>query len=221
MESFEPIEPTEVTPEAMAQLLTTKRSVRKFSKRQVPRELIEELVEVAAKSATDNNSQDRGFAVVIERDLIASLEEAIVKYYKRLLFWLNPIARRILLLFMPRVIRGFELSMDDLRKMVREWDEGAKPVFRNAPCVIFIHGPKNNPMSKDNCLVAQQYLMLFAQCHGLGSCMIGYATGAPDALKPHLSLPDDHEVFAATTLGYNKIRYRKTVDRPKPKVQVF
>jgi hypothetical protein len=66
--------------------------------------------------------------------------------------------------------------MNDLQNMVRQWDEGDKPVFRNAPCVIFIHAHKNDPMSKNNCLVALKYLMLLAQNHGLGlgSCMIGY-----------------------------------------------
>jgi nitroreductase/Pyruvate/2-oxoacid:ferredoxin oxidoreductase delta subunit len=221
MEGFASIERPQVTPDAMARMLNSKRSIRIFSKRQIPQDLIEKLIEVAAKSATDNNSQDRGFAVVTERDRIENMEEAIVNYYKNLLFWLKPIIRRILLLFMPRVIRGFEMSMDDLRKMVHQWDEGDRPVFRNAPCVIFIHAPKNNPMSKDNCFVALQYLMLLAQCHGLGSCMIGYATGAPDALKEHLPIPDEHEVFAATTLGYSKVRYRKTVDRPKPKIQIL
>jgi nitroreductase len=221
MEGFESIERTIVSPKAMARLLKSKRSIRKFSEKQVPYDLIEELIEVSAKSASDNNSQARGFTVMVERDQIAQLEEAIVKYYKRLLFWLKPIVRRFLVLFMPRSIRGLEWSLLDLQNMVRQWDGGIRPVFRDAPCVIFIHGPKNNLMSKDNCLVAQQYLMLLAQCHGLGSCMIGYATGAPEVLKAHLSLPDEHEVYAATTLGYSKYRYRKTVDRPKPKVQVY
>jgi nitroreductase/NAD-dependent dihydropyrimidine dehydrogenase PreA subunit len=220
MEGFESIERRVVSPEAMARLLNSKRSVRNFSDKKIPRKLIEELVEVAAKSASDNNTQDRGFTVVVERNRILKMEKEIVKYYKRLLFWLNPIVRRILVLFMPREIRGFEWSMHDIQNMVRQWDEGERPVFRDAPCVVFIHGPKNNLMSKDNCLVAQQYLMLLGQCHGLGSCMIGYATGAPDALKAHLSLPDNHEIYAANTLGYTKFRYRKTVDRRKPKLQV-
>ncbi len=220
MEGFESIGRTIVTPKAMARLLKSKRSIRNFSNRQIPHQLIDELIDVSAKSASDNNSQARGFTVMIERDRIANLEEAIVNYYKRLLFWLKPSVRRFLVLFMPRSIRGLEWSLADLQNMVRQWDDGARPVFRDAPCVIFIHGPKNNLMSKDNCLVAQQYLMLLAQCHGLGSCMIGYATGAPDVLKAHLSLPDEHEVYAATTLGYSKFRYRKTVDRPKPNVEV-
>lgn len=221
MQGFESVDRNIVSPSKMARLLNSKRSIRNFSNKEVPRELIEELIHVAAKSASDNNHQDRGFTVMIEQQQISNLEDAIAKYYKRLIFWLRPFVRRLLVPFMPRSIRGFEWSLEDLQSMVRQWDEGGNPVFRGAPCVIFIHGPKNNLMSKDNCLVAQQYLMLLAQCHGLGSCIIGFATGAPDVLKANLSIPDEHEVYAVNTLGYSKFRYRKTVDRKKPMIQIY
>ncbi|MED4957977.1 nitroreductase family protein [Paenibacillus macerans] len=208
-----------VTPEEMELLLRSKRSIRHFKNTPVPRERIDKLLEIAQQAPSDTNSQDRRYIVVTDLRTLDELEERLIGYYKSLIFWMKGPVRKFLGLFTPHLMEELGKVLPDFKAMVRKHEQGEKPVFRGAPCVIFIYGSKGNLMGKDNCLIAQDYLMLQAETMGLGSCIIGYATGAPGTLAKFLNIPKGMQVYSAVTLGYPKYRSPRGVDRNDPVVR--
>ncbi|MGG6312509.1 nitroreductase family protein [Paenibacillus macerans] len=208
-----------VTPEDMELLLRSKRSIRHFRDAAVDRERIGKLLEIAQQAPSDTNAQDRRYIVMTDRKAIDELEERVIRYYKSLIFWMKAPVRKGLSLFTPHLMHELGKVLPDFIHMVRKYEQGEKPVFRNAPCVIFIYASKGNLMGKDNCLTAQDYLMLQAETLGLGSCIIGYATGAPDTLSNYFGLPKGMKVYSAVTLGYPKYGSPRGVDRKDPEVR--
>ena len=210
---FRPIREGAVTADEMENLLCAKRSVRHFSGKPVRKDVLERIVNVARMSPSVSNRQDRGFIVVSDPALLQKIEDEIVTHYRRLLLVLNPPLRKILSLVMPRAAKELEKAATKFNTLLRQAEKRQNPVLRAAPAVVLIHGPKTNAASRDDCLAAQHYLMLLAQTIGLGTCINGFIQFAPAALEKLLDIPKGHRIFAATTVGYPRYKYIKTVDR--------
>jgi nitroreductase/NAD-dependent dihydropyrimidine dehydrogenase PreA subunit len=208
-----------IDPEVMENFLRSKRSTRHFKNAGVEKEKIIKLLHIAQQAPSDTNSQDRRYIVVTDPKEIDELEKNVVEYYKSLLYWMKYPVRKLLSLFKPNLMKELEKVLPDFANMVKKYDQGEKPVFRNASCIIFIYANKGNLMGKDNCIIAQDYLMLQAETMGLGSCVIGYATGAPETIAKYLKIPKELEVYAALTLGYPEYFFVKGVDRQDPEVK--
>jgi nitroreductase len=76
-------------------------------------------------------------------------------------------------------------------------------IYYNAPAIIFVIGPVNNPVS---CALACENIMIAAQSFGLGSCYTGFGAmvkGNPEVVKA-LELKDDEGVYGPILLGYPK-----------------
>lgn len=209
---------TAINPDTLENFLRSKRSARHFKSLTVEREKIARLLRVGQQAPSDTNSQDRQYIVVTDKKKIDTLEGLVVQYYKRLLFWMKYPVRRFLGLFTPYLMKELERAIPDFTSMILKFDHGEKPVFRNAPCVIFIHANKGNPMGKDNCTIAQDYIMLEAEAMGLGTCVIGYATGATGAINKYLNIPRDQKINCAIIVGYPEYSYARSVDRNDAKV---
>ena len=106
----------------------------------------------------------------------------------------------------------------DFKNLVRKTSEGKSHIFRGAPCVVFLVAPKNYDQSRDDCVAAQHYMMLYAQSLGIGSCIIGYAQYAHKKLERYLKIPKDKRIFAVTIFGYPQYRYRKTIQYHPPSI---
>ncbi len=109
------------------------------------------------------------------------------------------------------MLRGFRITRTKAKR-------GEDSIFHNAPCLVFIYGIGRDPLGKDNCLSAQQYLMSQAQAMGLGTCIIGYAQTAPKVLAKHLDVPKFYKIYGAITLGYPQVSYHRTTVRNTPEV---
>lgn len=207
-----------IGPDVLESFLRSKRSARHFKKAEVEKEKIIRLLNIAQQAPSDTNAQERQYIVITDRNKIEELESKIVEYYKSLIFWMKYPVRRFLSLFTPNLMHELEKVLPDFKNMVRKYDNGERPVFRDAPCVVFIYASKGNLMGKDNCIIAQDYLMLQAESLGLGSCVIGYATGAPETLAKYLKVPKNQAVYSAIILGYPQYYIERSVDRKDPEV---
>lgn len=215
MSNFRTLENPHVDALQIEYLLKSKRSMRHYKEKPLDREIIERLIEVARQAPSTHNYQEREFIVVTDQDKIKHLEKITVGYWNRVLALLNPLLRKILLpAIMPGSVPMIEREAFYLQDLVnRANDKGKSVIFYDAPYLIFIHGPKANPLSKDNCLASQHYLMLYAHALGLGTCIIGYATAAAKVIGKDLGIPKEHKIYSAITIGYPKYQIKKTVDR--------
>jgi len=78
-------------------------------------------------------------------------------------------------------------------------------VFYNAPCLVFIVGPKQVRTLYVDCTLAACYFMFSAAARGLGTCWIGLGTSIEDsALLELIGMPEDCNIVAPMIIGYPK-----------------
>ena len=190
---------------AVDRLLMGKRSMRHFTDRPVPRELVEELIEVARLAPSAKNRQDRVYLVTCDVDRIAAMDRAVGECFAKLLRIMNPVTRACLG-FLP-VVRELNKAVPSLRRLVRRCRAGEQPVFHHAPCVVAIAGRKGNLLARDDCAVAEQNLMLAAHARGIGSCIIGYASTRPKSIAGQWDIPAGFAIEAVLALGYPAVSF--------------
>ena len=208
-----------ITPDNIENFLLSRRSIRLYKRKPVEQGILERLIRVADMAPTAKNCQERGFIVVSDPEKIRKISKALLAHNEKVIFWLKVATGRILSKLMDhetvdalkRLLHGFRITQEKAAK-------GEHAIFHDAPCLVFIYGIGKDPLGKDNCLSAQQYLMSQAQAMGLGTCIIGYAQAAPKVLADHLSIPKHYKVYGALTLGYPQVRYHRTVERKKPTI---
>jgi nitroreductase/NAD-dependent dihydropyrimidine dehydrogenase PreA subunit len=221
MGHFRPITPGMVSADEMENLLSSKRSIRHFSTKPVERSILERIIGAARMSPSVTNKQDRGFVVVSDSESLRRIEEAVLNHYRRLLVVLNPAVIKALSLVAPRPAGELRTAAAKFRALLDRAQKNENPVLRAAPVVVIIHAPTRNAASRDDCLAAQHYLMLFAHTLGLGTCINGFIQFAPGAVEKLLDIPKGRRIFAALTLGYPQFKYMKTVDRRPADVRYF
>jgi nitroreductase/NAD-dependent dihydropyrimidine dehydrogenase PreA subunit len=194
----------QLSAEQCEQLLRSRRSIRVYKNKAVPREEIVKLIELARYAPTGHNSQCVEWLVLDNRDELQNLAGIVVDWMR----WM--------LGNMPQIAQN--LHMD---KTVRRWEEGVDVILRNAPAVIIAHAEKANRAAPPACTIALSYLELAATSLGLGSCWAGYFNAAATTFPPMqeaVALPAGHQCFGAMMVGYPKFRYHRLPSRNAPAI---
>ncbi len=155
----------------------TRRSIRDYQPRPVPRDIIEDILWDAAQAPTTPVSGPFLFHVIEGAARIADLGERAKLYARE---------------HRPGAAGYAWVDKPDFK------------VFLGAPVVIVVSGHADNPESIQDCNRAGQNLVLSAHARGLGSCWVGApmlwlcSAGA----RQELRIGDAFAPFAAFTLGY-------------------
>lgn len=193
-------------------LLVSKRSVREYKTEQIDRKIIEDLIYYAEKSPSSSNTRKREYIVITDEAKILELEKAIIKKFNSLKFIANPIGIKLVGLFSNSLSKTLRLVYENNKQMNKSFILKDYPIFRNAPCVICIIAPKSGVQSKDDCIIAQQYMMLYAESKGLGSCIIGYAQYAHGLVEKLLNVKKGYSVYSVGIFGYPQYNYKNEID---------
>jgi len=196
-----------INPEQLEQFLKSRRSVRVFKKRPVPREIITRLIEDARYAPTGHNLQEVEWLVIDNKKDLNHIEDLGFD-------WLQWVIKN-----MPE--KAAESNMEE--KLARQ--KVNRDVFlRGAPVLIVTHAYKDNP----NSLIASIdsanalcFLDLAANALGLATCWAGYVYIMANTFHPvkeAMALPDDHVVYGCVMLGYNKFRYYRIPFRKMPRI---
>lgn len=178
------------------ELIKTRRSIRAYTDKPVPREILDEIIECARYSPTALGKASWHFTVATDRLLIKEAGEAVRKTVKIML------RLRFILRFIYPVLSD-EKFLNIAKEKVSSSEDR---IFYDAPVVVFISTPKKNPHGLKDSMVAAENIMLASHALGLGSCMIGFADAIKkrrDLLKK-LKLPQGHRLQATVVLGYPK-----------------
>jgi nitroreductase/NAD-dependent dihydropyrimidine dehydrogenase PreA subunit len=195
-----PIEPeANVTAEQAEQWLKARRSIRAYKSTLVPKEVIGRMLETARWAPSGHNRQPVSWTVLSGPEKVGVVSKGVIEWMRGALSASHPAAERL----------GFG-------GLVRNWDKGEDLICRRAPHLVFAHAPPTEMAAAGACTIAVTYLQLASFGHGLGTCWAGYVMAAM-SLEPKLaqllSLPEGHQVFAATLLGYPKFTYRAIPER--------
>jgi nitroreductase len=165
-------------------LLRKRRSIREFQDREVPLELIREIIRETCLAPSAMNGQPWRFSIVTSREKIRQFSDESKK---------NLLS---------------DLEADPSSPIKRYEDILRNPgfnVFYNAPCVVFIGGPSGLGSLDVDCSLAACYFMFAAAARNLGTCWIGLGAHLRDsAVLKDLGITGDLQIVAPIILGYPK-----------------
>lgn len=165
-------------------LLMRRRSIRNFEDRDVPLELVRKIIQDSCLAPSSGNGQPWRFIIIRNRGWIQRLSDESKKNFLSYLDK-NPDAS----------IKKYEtaLTKEDFN------------VFYNAPCLVFILGPKNIQSVYVDCTLAACYFMFAAAAMGLGTCWVGLGSNIRDPeIREAIGIPEDCQIVAPIIVGYPK-----------------
>ncbi|MHA2287953.1 MAG: nitroreductase family protein [Promethearchaeota archaeon] len=188
--------------EKLIKLFRSKRSIRRYKDKKVPRELIEKVFKAMQYAPSAFNARSWRYVILSDSEVIQKLNDEVVKG--------------------AYAYMGFQNAEQAL-----EYQKSTgRSVFYNAPHVIVLYYrivEKSTTMvglKANDAGIALTYGMLEAESLGLGTCWIGLVQGAVPVNKEILKiLGIKGMILGAFTLGYPAVKYRRPVSRPPLKIK--
>lgn len=182
-EQMEKTEEVRLSPEDILNVIRFRRSVRNFKKIEIPREVMEQVLEAGRLTHTAKNMQDVSYVVLTtEKNRI---EKMAVKVFRAI----KPIANLFSLM-----ARNNEINDDFF--------------FFNAPAVIVILA-----RDKTNGILAAQNMEFVAEANGLGVLYSGFFTMAANMsrkIKKTIGVSKGKKVAMTLVLGYPNIKFLRS-----------
>jgi len=173
-------------------LLKTRRSIRDYLEREVPLDLVREIIQDACLAPSSGNGQPWKFILVNRREMIRRLSEESKKN------------------LLARIEKDPSSPLKKYEGLLRSPEFN---VFYNAPCLVYIVGRREVRSLWVDCALAACYFMFAAAARGLGTCWVdlGSRVESPELLE-EIGLPEDCRIVAPLILGYPR-----SVPAPSPR----
>ncbi|MGE4553856.1 MAG: nitroreductase family protein, partial [Desulfovibrionaceae bacterium] len=171
------------SPEQVEQFIKSRRSIRSFKKKPVPKKTMLRLLDTARYAPSAKNAQPVRWRVYNDPARIQELAGLVVAWMAE-----------------HRLYPG----------VVRAWENGEDKVLRHAPHLVLAYAPVDSADPAADCSIAATYLELAAHAHGIGACWAGFLMNAAERFEPvirALNLPEGMRAYAALMLGYPKFKY--------------
>ena len=185
--------------EQCAQLLKTRRSIRTFQDKPVPRDVILQAIEAARFSPNGGNLQAVQWLIIDNLEMINNFREAGNKWLATVVKSGGP--------FAPLAgIFG---------------KEGTDFFLRGAPAIVSAFAEKDRPVSTYDCAIALAYFDLAAISLGLGCYWNGFfhlAANNFPPIKDVIDLPRDCQIFGSLAVGYPKYKYNRIPMRNQARI---
>jgi nitroreductase len=166
------------------ELLKNRRSIRSFQKKEIPGDVIMNIIRETCMAPSARHSQPWKFIVITNKDAIKKLSDESKK---------NILAD--IMQFPDSLMKQYETAMKNEKFNV----------FWNAPCLVFIAGPQEHDFLDVDCALAAAYLMFSAAEKGLGTCWIGLGAHIRNReMRNEIGLAEDDRIIAPIILGYPK-----------------
>ncbi|MHA1931392.1 MAG: nitroreductase family protein [Promethearchaeota archaeon] len=205
--SFEGVEnlSTLMPYEKLHNFMISKRSIRSYKKKKVPRTILEKVLNSMRYAPAGANMRTLKCTIISGENKIKRLSEAI----REKIISSNP--QTVMDMF---AITYIENAIAYAEGMKKTKEAGIDPIFYNAPVVMIIHS--DYPADDMNATIALTYGMFSAQSLGLGSCWIGLAQGVFSSSK---EIQEEiagvkGKVWGVITLGYFSHKFFYVPPRP-------
>jgi len=207
-------------PDATHAFLAGKRSVRQFHAKEVPREVLEQMIAVGEMTSTSSNAQDWHATILLSADKKNLVVHNVQKMESLICGFVQNRAGRALAKLVPEgrtYLQDPDIS-EKLHGLAESLKTGEDGVFYNAPAVVVLSTDKGSAMGGTNCVLAAAAMMYDLQARGIGSCYIGFAQIALNRskrLRTQIGIPPNDKVHVVFALGYSKVKYRRLPHRQK------
>jgi nitroreductase len=166
------------------ELLQNRRSIRDFQLKNVPLNIIKEIITDSRLAPSASNGQPCQFIIITNKELMKRISDDCKKNV------LNDLAKSN-----TALSKSYEAILKD----------DQFNIFYNAPCVVYIVGPKDILSLDVDCALTASYMMFAAAQRGLGTCWIGFGINIRNPeIKKEIGLPDNSQIIAPLIIGYPK-----------------
>jgi len=188
-----------VTPGQIGRHFLMRRSIRHYQQRQVPQEILEEILGIVRYAPSGMNGQPVHWTVIRDPGAVRDLAGVIIA-------WARDVTEK-----QPTHPLAPILPM-----IVSTWENRRDLVCHHAPGLVLAHGPEDNPNVFMDSLIAMAHLDLAAPAFGLGTCWAGFvqiAAGASPVVADALQLPQGHRLACAMLIGYPEFPFHRVPQR--------
>lgn len=193
-----------LTPAQVEQFLKGRRSIRRYQKQNVAREVLVNMIDRARFAPSGMNAQPVKWLVLYDHAEVHRLAELVIEWMRQAIAAQSPFAAAL-----------------NMAALVAGWEQGRDPICRNAPHLVIAYAAKQDRRAPTACAIALTYLELAALPHGVGTCWAGYfqvaATTSP-AVQVALGLPEDQQSFGALLVGYPQFAYHRIPARKEAQI---
>lgn len=188
--------------EQLMLLLKSRRSNRDLTKKSVPAEFIDRILEAARYAPTASNLQQVGVTVVTDPGQLRRVIEYTLDFCRRILRLLEmPVAGPLI----RRFVKGSDRYRTTFHRLIDEYEQhGRDRVLRGAAAVIFFHAPVGNRFGAIDCQLAYQNGSLMAETLGVSQIYTGFVYTAIHADRKRRlakALGIEGEIHAGMALG--------------------
>ncbi len=203
-----PVPPTEMG-SYMEQLITNRRSCRRYRDRNVEPGIIDRILSAMTSVPTGGNTCSVEYTIIDDKNRVKEIRD--VAYHK-----MEEAAKKRI--YTSTFSSFYYSKMKQSEKTVRKGDL----LFCGAPHLFIAHQQAIGKWAEDSkadCIIATAYFELLANAFGLGTIIMSYAADvlkelAPEA-KDMLNIPSDHYMGLIVGFGYPEITYARGVQKER------
>lgn len=201
-------------------MIESRRSVRNFKDKAVPKDMLEKIVQAIAFAPPSFPPIKTELIVVQDTTVIKKSLPYMIQTYDFIVKAMeNPIVKLIIRLkagretFLTLVNHGIPIMKTRLPELKKASED---TITRNAPAMILFHANRNAENHKADIYIAATYGILAAHSLGLGATIIDLISNAVERnkeLRKMFLIPDNNEVTAAMIVGYPAYKYQRGIKR--------
>ena len=193
----------------MEQLITNRRSCRRFLDKNVDADTITSMLAAMEAAPTGGNAQGVEYTVIDDKDRVHEIWEAAYSV-------MEADAKKHI--YTHSFSDFYYGKMKQSEQTVRKDDL----LFCGAPHLFIAHEKCTGKWAEDskvNCNIATAYFELLCNAHGLGTAIMSYPAEVLNELAPKaremLNIPKDHYTGLIVGFGYPEIRYARGVQKDR------
>lgn len=201
--------PPKAMGEYMEQLVTGRRSCRRFLDKNVAPDIVTRILSAMAAAPTGGNAQGVEYTVIDDKDRVHEIWQEAYSVMG---------AKAKKHIYTHSFSDFYYSKMKQSEKTVRRDDL----LFCGAPHLFIAHEKcvgKWAEDSKVNCNIATAYFELLCNAHGLGTTIMSYSAEVLNELAPKaremLNIPKEHYTGLIVGFGYPEIEYARGVQKDR------
>jgi nitroreductase len=188
-----------------------RRSIRGYKPDPVPKEVLEQILEVASHAPSSDNSQPWEFIVLtgevlenVRRSNVELLKSGVVPNPEHVVTsWpRESIYRQRQVDLAKQLFHLMEIPREDKEKRAKWMERGFR--YFDAPAAIILYTDRclteSGPLLDIGALI--QTICLTALHFGLGTCIEVQGTMYPDVLRKYAHIPESKRIIMAIAIGY-------------------
>ncbi|MCD7976971.1 MAG: nitroreductase family protein [Tannerellaceae bacterium] len=219
-EKVHPVDRTQLpTPEQILLLIRSRRSNRAFSKKPVPQEYLDQILEAAYRAPTASNEQELEFTLVTDQEILQQIIQITVDIFEEKIRLINnPLIGSLVKWIAPSQYH----MVTRLNKLVQTVRKGKDLILREATSLLFIHTAPEHYYGLIDANLAYQNGSLMAESLGVSQFYTGFICRAINEDKKNRInklLGIEGKIHAGLAMGMPSFKYPNYIDKKEIIVQ--